>query len=256
MSLNTAEHLLTCISVEVHTPRFLRDVSPFLTTALCYAAAGFDPQSLHLLGALEHHAMFLSNKIFAEGLKTLEIVQAYCLMVHWAPTALNWGDDRRWGWLGQAVRIATEIKLDKKPTESTTQFYSSVTPLPPNAYAALAEDRARSWTLLYVAEIALCVSTGRLGSIQGLNLAGGFRSRIPECEPHDAEYHLSAMEDLNRIYAKALSLSAGLRAEDAGDGASLRDSFNASWGYDMQEWAQMWPACSECQCTASSLEYR
>jgi hypothetical protein len=55
---------------------------------------------------------------------------------------------------GTGRRIATEIKLDKTLTESTHQFYRTVTPLPQNAFQSLSEDRARTWTLLFVAEIA------------------------------------------------------------------------------------------------------
>jgi len=98
--------------------------------------------------------MYLSDRVFSEGLKSLEIVQAYCLLVHWAPIANNWGDDRRWGWLGMGLRIATEIRMDKPLNELTFQHYSSTTSLPPNAFNLLAQDRVRSWTLLGVIELA------------------------------------------------------------------------------------------------------
>lgn len=69
------------LSPLIHTPRFLRDTSPFLTTALAYAVAGFDPQSQHLIQPLQGHVMFLSDRVFSEGHKTVEIVQGYCLLV-------------------------------------------------------------------------------------------------------------------------------------------------------------------------------
>lgn len=103
--------------------------------------------------------MFLSDRVFSEGHKSCEIVQAYCLLVHWAPIESNWGEDRRWGWLGQAMRIATEILLNKTLTESTFQFYRTVSVLPQNAYQTIVEDRAKSWTLLFIAEIAYVDST-------------------------------------------------------------------------------------------------
>ncbi|ORY89719.1 hypothetical protein BCR35DRAFT_300152, partial [Leucosporidium creatinivorum] len=244
------------LSPTIHTPRFLRDTSPFLTTALAYTAAGFCPLSHHLIAPLHSHALFLSDRVFSEGHKTVEIVQGYCLLVHWAPIENNWGDDRRWGWLGQALRIATEIRLDKTLTASTYQFYRSVTQLPTatakggdeGMFRELAVDRARTWTLLSVAEIALCVSTGRLGAVQGLNLVGGFRSHVPPVEVGSPNYDLCAMEDLNRIYAKALALSAGLKEEAAapggGGGEGLREAFNASWSHDMEDWGKVWGGCN------------
>lgn len=138
----------------IHTSRFLRDSSPFLTTVLAMTVAGFCPQSGHLLPGLQSHALFLSDRVFSEGLKSLEIVQAYCLLVHWAPIANNWGDDRRWGWLGQALRIATEIRMDKPLNELTYSHYRTVAGLPEQAFPLLAKDRARSWLLLGIAEIA------------------------------------------------------------------------------------------------------
>lgn len=98
--------------------------------------------------------MYLSDRVFSEGLKSLEIVQAYCLLVHWAPIENNWAQDRRWGWLGMGLRIATEIRMDKPLNELMFQHYRGVTKLPPDAFTFLASDRARSWALLGVIELA------------------------------------------------------------------------------------------------------
>ena len=73
---------------------------------------------------------------------------------HWTPIANNWGDDRRWGWLGTAIRIATEIKLHKTLNQTTYDFYRSVTPLSDDAFQRLSDDRIRSWRLISVCETA------------------------------------------------------------------------------------------------------
>ncbi|GAA6021821.1 hypothetical protein JCM10207_002074 [Rhodosporidiobolus poonsookiae] len=65
----------------LHTPRFLRDVSPFLTTSLAYTCATFDPQSRDLVEPLHRHVMKLSGRVWADGLKSLEIVQAFLLLM-------------------------------------------------------------------------------------------------------------------------------------------------------------------------------
>lgn len=64
----------------VYTPKLLRDLSPFLTTVVALVAAGFHPGYSHLSLSLSAHAAFLSDRVFSEGLKSLEIVQAYCLL--------------------------------------------------------------------------------------------------------------------------------------------------------------------------------
>lgn len=134
--------------------------------------------------------------------------------------------------------------------------------------------------MCYRSHHRLCVSTGRLGAVQGLNLSdgqplalrqsffdaeltnssrprSGFRSHVPAhlrdrdisraSTPH---YDLLAMEELHKLYAKAISLSAGLKEEAAqtsgqnsgggGDDGGLRESFNAAWGHDMREWEKEW----------------
>ncbi|SCZ89312.1 BZ3500_MvSof-1268-A1-R1_Chr9g10365 [Microbotryum saponariae] len=227
---------------EIHTPQFIRDVSPFLATALVYTVSAFVPTLSHLSSSLETHALYLSERIFAQGYKTLEIVQAYCLLSTWSPIEPNWGDDRRWSWIGQAIRIATEIRLDKPLTLSMHEFYKSVG-RPELELGKLSEDRARSWTLLFVAETALCVSTGRLGAIQGPHLTMSFRSQVPSVEANDPRYTVCAMEHLHHIYAKALALAWVLKDEATkGDqGSRLRDTFNESWKSEMKEWERRWP---------------
>lgn len=98
----------------IHTPRLLRETSPFLSTVLAFIVSSYIPELSHLVHALHKHTMLLSDRVFSMGYKSLEIVQAYCLLANWAPLANNWGSDRQWAFIGQALRIATEIRMDKK----------------------------------------------------------------------------------------------------------------------------------------------
>lgn len=65
----------------IHSTQVLRDTSPFLTTVLAFTVSGFSPSHSHLSGVLRPHAMRLSDRVFSQGLKSLEIVQAYCMLV-------------------------------------------------------------------------------------------------------------------------------------------------------------------------------
>lgn len=98
----------------IHTPRLLRETSPFLSTVVAFIVSSYMPEFSHLVPALQKHAMLLSDRAFSLGYKSLEIVQAYCLLANWAPLANNWGSDRQWAFIGQALRIATEIRMDKE----------------------------------------------------------------------------------------------------------------------------------------------
>ncbi|BGP17123.1 hypothetical protein JCM10213_001122 [Rhodosporidiobolus nylandii] len=231
------------LNPNLHTPQFLRNVSPFLSTALAYICATFEPNAQHLVPPLHDHMHRLSTRVWAEGLKSLEIVQAYLLLIHYCPIADDWGDDRRWGWLGQAVRIATEIKLHKTLNTATYDFYRDVTPLGDGAYEALSEARDWSWKLVFVTEVALCVSTGRTGSVQGL-AASTLGSPLPgTLPPNDPKYNVTALIHLNRLYAKALIHSNQLQDSDSHE-PELRKTFKAEWQRDMQHWRQAWPEAS------------
>ncbi|GAA5835930.1 hypothetical protein JCM11251_006605 [Rhodosporidiobolus azoricus] len=228
----------------LHTPRFLRDVSPFLSTALAYICASFEPEMHHLVPALNAHVQRLSDRVWSEGLKSLEIVQAYLLLIHWTPIENDWGDDRRWAWLAQAIRIATEIKLHKTINNATYDFYRSVTPLGEGAYAALKEMRAWSWKLVFVTDIALCVSTGRTGSVQAFaasKLGSPLPARLP---PDHPEYNITALIYLNRLYAKAIIHSNNLQDSETGHEPELRQTFKDEWQRDLQAWLQDWPHIS------------
>jgi hypothetical protein len=69
-------HLL---DFRLHTPCFIRRVSPFLATVLALTVAAFCPLSGDLIPGLERHATYLSTRIFLGGYKSVEVVTAYCL---------------------------------------------------------------------------------------------------------------------------------------------------------------------------------
>ncbi|GAA5828682.1 hypothetical protein JCM3766R1_003787 [Sporobolomyces carnicolor] len=225
----------------IHTPRFLRDTSPFLTTALACLCATFDPASQSTVPALFNHLQLINTRIWSEGLKSLEIVQAYMLLIHWTPIANNWGDDRRWGWLGTAIRIATEIKLHKTLNQTTYDFYRSVTPLCcDDAFQQLSDDRIRSWRLISVCETALGVSTGRLGAISNLcSVWPGppTPSNLTRDHPH---YNVYALLELTKIYANGICLSNNVTDTEASTNFDIRASFKSKWMHDLQQWRQNW----------------
>ncbi|KAI5474452.1 Zn(2)-C6 fungal-type transcription factor [Pseudohyphozyma bogoriensis] len=156
----------------VNTPALMRETSTFLVTVVAFVSAGFCPGAGHLIAGLRKHADDLANLVHNQGFKSRDIVEGYLLLVHWAPMANNWGSDRQWSHLGQALRIATELRLDKDVNQATVDRYNSITS-EVNLLSLYQEGRRLAWTLLFMAEISLCVSTGRLSSIVGLNLVGG-----------------------------------------------------------------------------------
>ncbi|ORY89319.1 hypothetical protein BCR35DRAFT_300448 [Leucosporidium creatinivorum] len=230
----------------IHTPRLLRETSPFLSTVLAFLVSSYIAEFSHLVPALQKHAMLLSDRVFSLGYKSLEIVQAYCLLANWTPLANNWGSDRQWAFIGQALRIATEIRMDKDTNDVTCARYASITEVPEKAVELFGEDRRRTWALLFMSEVFLCVLTGRFNSITGLNFIGGFRPDPTSLDPNDPNYNFLALEALHRIYAKALMLAAGLREESASseDSSDLREAFNVSWAHNLDLWKEKWTSAN------------
>ena len=106
----------------IHTVRFLRDVSPFLTTVLAYQAALFCPASGHLVQPLFAHVMALAERNFSQGFKSLEIVQGYCLLLHWQPLAKSSSRDRQWSWLTMALCVPISLTLCEEATDRCQQL--------------------------------------------------------------------------------------------------------------------------------------
>lgn len=67
---------------EYHTPRRLRDTSPFLSTAVAAVAASYDAYFSGISEGLFVHAHMLASQAFRDGLQSLEVAQAFILLLY------------------------------------------------------------------------------------------------------------------------------------------------------------------------------
>ncbi|KAK4058621.1 hypothetical protein OIO90_000065 [Microbotryomycetes sp. JL221] len=220
----------------LHTSDFLRNTSPFLTTALCYVTATYDHQSSQqLVEALRTHVDQLATRVFKRGFKSVEIVQAFSFLCHWAPPTETWAQDRAWAWMGEALRVATEIRMDRPMDDERINQYRARTPLTSEMVANLRETSLRSWYLLWSGNLMLAVHSGR---IVGKSFIGALRSSLPKLPSHDPDYNYNANELLNRILANALNLSSRLQDKPLPDSFKLYDK---SWRGELETWVKDWP---------------
>ena len=159
--------------------------------------------------------------------------------------------------------------MDRPIDEEAFAEYRARTTIRANDYHALVEDCSRGWALLFCADLAISVQSGRMAAFSAMRLAGGLRGNLVQPAPDHRLYSFYANEILNRRFvswtgslegspnkltviaqAKALVLLSGLeeelssRDDDAGH-YDLREAYMASWRADLDAWASSWPHISK-----------
>ncbi|BGP21957.1 hypothetical protein JCM10295v2_000834 [Rhodotorula toruloides] len=218
------EHLfpfLYLLLPDLHTVDFLRLNSPFLTTCIAFVASTYDSLSGHFTQLLERHALSLAVRIFEEGLKSIEIVQGFFILSHWASPSRAWVDDRAFQFLGQAWRIAAELRINSPLDPTALTFYNIGSPLTNELYALI------------------CVQTGRIDMMRTPPLPTHTFS--PTHLPFELQnYNYAANLHVNAIFSKSIQLANGLR-EDGETSDGLRASLMAFWKPAMEAWRTRWP---------------
>ncbi|GAA5878864.1 hypothetical protein JCM8547_001493 [Rhodosporidiobolus lusitaniae] len=237
----------------LHTPLFLRRVSPFLTTIISLITSTYDPQSFHLVPSLEAHAQVLATRIYSSGYKSVEVVLGFCLWAPWTAQLDRPSSDRSWSHVSMAVRIAAEIRLDQPlPSAVVDQYRMLLHPFPVTL-ELLRSSRKRLEEIVFCVDLAAASQTGRVQTLMsvysprgtGGEQSNGDSAEIPLNNPPTIEQHHLANLSLAHYFAKALVLHAGLRSNDLAGSGDLRDAFNQSWKTDLASWDQRWAAAKE-----------
>ena len=82
------------------------------TTVLAIAARGHAKTELY--GILMQEAKTFCGMAIVEFWKSVEIVQAFILLAVFPPPARRWDEDKSWMYLGCAMRLATELDLNRQ----------------------------------------------------------------------------------------------------------------------------------------------
>lgn len=119
------------------------------------------------------HANYLSARVFAHGLKSLEVVLAYCLWacVHlskplvgayltsssrrpWSPVSKVPAADRTWSYISQASRLASEIRLDLPLQPAVIEQYERLLHPFPVSRELLERTRSRIQETVFCIDLA------------------------------------------------------------------------------------------------------
>lgn len=69
--------------------------------------------------------------------------------------------------------MGQELRLDRPLDRAAFAVEQARNPLHDDLYETLAEDHARGWSLLFCADLAISVHTGRMATFSALRLKGG-----------------------------------------------------------------------------------
>ncbi|GAA6007774.1 uncharacterized protein JCM10292_005430 [Rhodotorula paludigena] len=223
---------------DLHTPDWLRLNSPFLTSVIAYIVSTYDPTAAHLTEQLKTHALSLAVQSFGQGLKSIEVVQAFFALSHWTSFECNAADNRAWTWLFEAVRMATELRLDVLVEGAELDSYRWALPPDQTQLELLAENRKRTWNMLFCGRLAMSVQSGRFDCIGPPPIPSAAHLVSTSLSVDHSDYHYAANLQVNMIFARALALAGGLREENDGEG--LRASFRAAWKPEIDAWRLRW----------------
>ncbi|KAJ8517191.1 hypothetical protein ONZ45_g5575 [Pleurotus djamor] len=180
-----------------HTPSLVCSRSPFLltTTSKFYSAK---PELHPKLSELSKKLAF---SVPAHGYKSVEIVQAYLLLVLWGCGAVErYEQDRTWLLLGMAIRMATDLNLHRKTAVSSQDTEEG------RARDKEVRNRERTWLMCFCLDRSFSAQLGKPHTIKEDCIIRNVKvwCRAPNAIPTDTS--LAGYADLQRILARCLDL--------------------------------------------------
>lgn len=146
----------------LHSVAYVRNRSALLTTVVAALAARLceSPRDAELAVSLERYwRENLLPEVLLEGYKSVELSQAFLVLSLYHKPTNRLADDRSWQYLGFAIRIATEVGVNRRATldegvKDNEQFRRRI------------RNRSRLWINLFLCDRALSSQTGRPHTIQ------------------------------------------------------------------------------------------
>ncbi|KAK0549588.1 hypothetical protein OC846_004007 [Tilletia horrida] len=155
--INSINPLLLVFDPVLHSMEFVRSRSAFLTTVVASLAARFVDTQRDAELAVYLEKLWREQQlphILTEGYKSVEIAQAFIILAMYHKPTRSLADDRSWQYLGFAIRMATEIGVNRRlnPKES----FRSREPI-----RRRLRNRERLWANLFLCDRIMSAQTGR-----------------------------------------------------------------------------------------------
>ncbi|TFK55329.1 hypothetical protein OE88DRAFT_1642509 [Heliocybe sulcata] len=131
----------------LHSVTYVRNRCPFLFTVLIMAGCKFFKAELYK--PCQKLAHEFAVRAFAEGWKSVEVVQAFASLTYWKEP----DDNRTWMYIGYACRMAVDLGLNRwvpQPPATETDFQRQER-----------RNRERTYLVLFVHDRSLSMQTGK-----------------------------------------------------------------------------------------------
>jgi hypothetical protein len=138
----------------LHTLASVRRSSSFLLAVILAVASTYTEicASANLHSQLMAHAERLEAFVHKHNYKSIEIVQALCLLSAWSEVPTILSRDRAWTYVSRAIALAIELRLDTALpycVESDPAYDAST-------HDILLRNAQRTWLLLFIYDRVSC----------------------------------------------------------------------------------------------------
>ncbi|KAJ7156049.1 fungal-specific transcription factor domain-containing protein [Mycena crocata] len=122
--------------------------SPFLFTVICATASRFYTLRPNLYSKAHPFAIDASAVALIDGFTSVDICQAYLILAVYPIPKKKFVDDRSWLFMGVAIRMAIELRLDQPP--------------PPMCEERESLNRTRTWLNCYCVDASHAIQFGKM----------------------------------------------------------------------------------------------
>ncbi|PPQ75279.1 hypothetical protein CVT26_015270 [Gymnopilus dilepis] len=149
---NCVNSYFSLLDPDYHTPQKLIWTSPFLFTVICAVASRYYTARPNLYTLAIEFARDCAGKGLVEGVRSVEVCQAYLIMALYPEPKKKWAEDRSWLLMGVAIRMAIELELNQLPPSSCEERE--------------ALNRTRTWLICFCADGSHAIQFGKMPMIR------------------------------------------------------------------------------------------
>lgn len=171
----------------LHTVPYVRSRSPFLFSCLIMAGCKFWKAELYR--QCQQIAHSFAFKAFAEGWRSVEVVQAFACLTYWKEP----DDTRTWTYIGYACRMAVELGLNTYVGRIEGES---------EEHKRERRNRERTYLVLWVHDRALSMQTGRNWMLPEDDMIRHAKSWHEDTPMRPEDVIVAAMVNLRQIAAE------------------------------------------------------